>query len=244
MSSHKCEFCMTDKKTKRAYNSHIAICKFIHHSSKEKPENDFSDKQPSSSEIFAILMKICEENERLKKRVENLEKNNIIIKRKSIDEYLAANTTHIVPYSTWMKNIRISENNLNLLFSTNLVECLKKVLEEHIEETTTEKLPLKTFTQKPNTIYIFDNEKWRVQTSEEFKQLVSVLSHRVLRKYLDWKIENETETENEPSEKTRELHIQYMNKVNGFGKSFESRVSDLRKWIFGKTQMSLKNVGF
>jgi hypothetical protein len=231
---------MTDKKSKRAYNSHIAICKFIH-SSKENPQCDFSDKH-SSSEIFSILIKICEENERLKKRIENLEKNNIIIKRKSIDEYLSANSANIIPYSVWMKNITISEKNLNLLFSSNLVECLKHVLEEHIEETTTQKLPMKTFTQKQNTIYIFENEKWRVQTSEEFKQLISVLSHRVLRKYLDWKIENETDYE--PSEKTRELHIEYMNKVNGFGKTFESRVTELRKWMFGKIQISLKNIDF
>lgn len=241
-SSHKCEYCMADKKTKRAYSTHVTICKFIH-SSKENAESVFPEKHSiSSTEIFNILVKICEENERLKKRVENLEKNNILLKRKSIDEYLSANTTNVIPYSEWTKNIGISDSHLDLLFSTNLVECLKRVLEDYLENTHASKLPLKTFTQKPNTIYIFENEKWRVQTSEEFKQLVSVLSHRVLRKYLDWKTENETD--GEQNEKTQELHIHYMNKVNGFGKTFESRVSDVRKWIIGKTQVSLKNVGF
>lgn len=243
MSCYKCELCMTEKKTKRAYNRHVSICKFVKNSAKENIERDFSEKEPSLSEMFQIVIKICEENERLKKRIESLEKNNIQIRRKTIDEYLSANTSNVVPYSEWVKGIVITINHLNLLFSTNLVECLKNVLEESIDAITTNKLPLKSFSQKTNIFYIFEDGKWRLQSSEEFRQLISVLSHRVLRKYLEWKSENQRE--NEPmNEKTQEMNILYMNKVNGFGKTFESRVYDIRKWIFGKIQVSLKNIDF
>lgn len=243
MPSYKCELCMTEKKTKQAYNRHISICKFVNVSAKENIKRDFSEKEPSLSEMFQIVIKICEENERLKKRIESLEKNNIQIRRKTIDEYLCANSTNIVPYSMWLKGIVISDNNLNLLFSTNLVECLKNVLEESIDSMTLSNLPLKSFSQKANIFYIFEDGKWRVQTSEEFKHLVSALSHRILRKYLDWK--NENQREDQPlNEKAQEMNILYMNKVNGFGKTFESRVSEVRKWIFGKIQISLKNVDF
>lgn len=243
MPSYKCELCMTEKNTKRAYNRHISICKFVNNSAKENIERDFSEKEPSLSELFQVVIKICEENERLKKRIETLEKNNIQIRRKTIDEYLSANTTNILPYSVWVKGIVIQDNHLNLLFSTNLVECLKNVLEESMDFVTANRLPLKSFSQKANIFYVFDDGKWRVQTSEEFRQLISVLSHRVLRKYLDWKSQNQRE--NEPmSEKMQEMNILYMNKVNGFGKTFESRVSEVRKWIFGKIQISLKNIDF
>jgi hypothetical protein len=116
-------------------------------------------------------------------------------------------------------------------------------LEEYIDTITTNKLPLKSFSQKTNVFYLFEDGKWRVQTSEEFRQLISILSHRVLRKYLEWKSENQRE--NEPmNEKAQEMNILYMNKVSGFGKTFESRVYDVRKWIFGKIQVSLKNIDF
>jgi hypothetical protein len=234
---------MTEKKTKRAYNRHVSICKFVKNSTKENIERDFCEKEPSLSEMFQIVIKICEENERLKKRIESLEKNNIKIIRKTIDEYLSANSANVVPYSEWLKSIVITMNHLNLLFSTNLVECLKNVLEESIDTITTNKLPLKSFSQKTNVFYLFEDGKWRVQTSEEFRQLISILSHRVLRKYLEWKSENQRE--NEPmNEKAQEMNILYMNKVSGFGKTFESRVSDVRKWIFGKIQISLKNIDF
>ena len=239
MSSYKCEICMTDKRTKRAYNRHVSMCKFIHSA---KENSDFQEKIPSSSEIFNILIQICQENEMLKKRVETLEKNNFQLRRKTVDEYLSMNTNNIIPYSTWMKSIVITENNLNLLFSTNLVECLKNVLEDSMT-ITLNKLPLKSFTQKPNTFYIFENEKWRAQSNDEFKQLITILSHRVLRKYLEWKKMNHSESDY-TNEKAQELDIQYMNKVNGFGKQFESRVLEIRKWMFGKIQISLKNVDF
>ena len=236
MPSYKCEMCMAEKNTKRAYTRHISLCKFINISAKENIERDFS-------EMFQIVIKVCEENERLKKRIESLERNNIQIRRKTIDEYLSANSTNIVPYSEWIKGISITENNLKLLFSTNLVECLKNVLEESIDSITTNTLPLKSFSQKANVFYLFDDGKWRVQTSEEFRQLISILSHRILRKYLDWKSENQKENES-TNEKALEMNIHYMNKVTGFGKTLESRVSDVRKWIFGKIQISLKNIDF
>lgn len=243
MPSYKCEMCMVEKNTKRAYTRHISLCKFVNISAKENIERDFSEKEPSLSEMFQIVIKVCEENERLKKRVESLERNNIQIRRKTIDEYLSANSTNIVPYSEWIKGISITENNLKLLFSTNLVECLKNVLEESIDSITTNVLPLKSFSQKANVFYLFDDGKWRVQTSEEFRQLISILSHRILRKYLDWKSENQKDNES-TNEKALEMNIHYMNKVTGFGKTLESRVSDVRKWIFGKIQISLKNIDF
>jgi hypothetical protein len=239
---------MTEKKTKPSYNRHISICKFVHISAKENIQRDFSEKEPTLSEMFNIVVKICDENERLKKRIENLERNNIQIRRKTIDEYLSMNTKNIVSYPIWMNSLAISDENLKFLFSTNLVECLKNVLEESIDKTTMDCLPLKIFTQKQNTVYVFDNSngKWRVQTSAEFKQFISCLSHRVLRKYLDWKKMNDelNGSADSMNETAQELNIQYMNKVNGFGKTMESRVSEIRKWMFGKIQISLKNIDF
>ena len=243
MSKYKCATCMVEKRSKRAYDRHVALCKFTHISAKERTQQiDFSEKIPTTSEIFQIMVKLCEENESLKNRIEILEKNSYINKKRSINDYLSMITGDIVPYSIWITQIVVSDENLKTLFSMNLIECLKSMLEDSIKKINEFNTPLRAFTPNPNTIYIFDNAKWRPILSEEFRYLVSILSHRVLRKYLDWKMENQYEINS--SEKTQELDIQYMQKANGMGKTIDMRVSEIKKWIFSKIQKPLHNVEF
>ena len=148
--------------------------------------------------------------------------------------------TDIISYSNWMNELLVTDENLNVLFSSNLIECIKSVLESSFLLTHIEKTPLRAFSQKQHTIYIFEQDKWSPISTTEMTHLVSVLSHRILKKYLEWKkINQETIDSNE---NLQEMNIQYMQKVNGSGKSTEQRACEIKKWIFTKIQKSLKSV--
>jgi hypothetical protein len=148
--------------------------------------------------------------------------------------------TDIISYTTWLNELVVTDANLQVLFSSNLIESIKSVLESSFLLTHIEKAPLRAFSQKQNTIYIFEDDKWSPISSVEMTHLVSVLSHRILKKYLEWKRINEETIES--NEKLQEMNIQYMQRVNGSGKSTEQRTSEIKKWIFTKIQKSLKSV--
>jgi hypothetical protein len=117
---------------------------------------------------------------------------------------------------------------------------MKSILETSFLLINIEKTPLRAFTQKPQTLYIFENDVWKPIQHYEFNNFISVLSHRILKKYLEWKKINQENIES--SEKMQELNIQYMQKANGYGKSSEQRSTEMKKWIFSKIQKSIKMI--
>jgi hypothetical protein len=210
-------------------------------SSKERTIiTEYIEKNPSIEDMYKLLVNLCIDNNNLKKRIEKLESNNFIQKKYTIENHLSTITKDIISYTEWVNTLIVSDENLEILFTSNLVECIKSILDTSFLQIHIEKIPLRAFTQKQNTIYIFENECWLPIQSSDFSNLISILSHRVLKKYLEWKNKNKENIET--NEKLQEMNIQYMQKANGFGKSTEQRCSDIRKWIFTKIQTSLKNI--
>ena len=237
----KCESCNRQYKDRNAYTRHVSVCKFIQISAKERTLiTEYIEKNPTLEDIYKLVVNLCVENTKLKQRIDRIEHNNFINKKKSIEDYLSMIPTDIISYSNWMNELLVTDENLNVLFSSNLIECIKSVLESSFLLTHIEKTPLRAFSQKQHTIYIFEQDKWSPISTTEMTHLVSVLSHRILKKYLEWKkINQETIDSNE---NLQEMNIQYMQKVNGSGKSTEQRACEIKKWIFTKIQKSLKSV--
>lgn len=239
MSIYKCKFCERQYKNSQPFTRHIALCKFIQISSKERILSaEYIEKNPSIENIYNIVINLCVENNKLKNRIEILERNHYINKKKTIQDYLSLIPKDIIYYSVWVNQLVVSDENLQVLFSSNIVECMKSMLETSFLLINIEKTPLRAFTQKPQTLYIFENDIWKPIQHYEFINFISVLSHRILKKYLEWKKMNEIHIES--SEKMQELNIQYMQKANGYGKTPEQRCTEIKKWIFSKIQKSIK----
>lgn len=241
MSIYKCKYCERQYKNSQPYTRHIAVCKFIQISSKERTlTTEYIEKNPSIESIYNIVINLCVENNKLKNRIEILERNHYINKKKTIQDYLSFIPRDIIYYSLWVNQLTVSDEHLQVLFSSNIVECMKSVLETSFLLINIEKTPLRAFTQKPQTLYIFENDVWKPIQHYEFNNFISVLSHRILKKYLEWKKMNQEKIES--SEKMQELNIQYMQKANGYGKSSEQRCTEMKKWIFSKIQKSIKMI--
>lgn len=241
MTILKCDCCNREYKDRTAYTRHVSVCKFIQISAKERTLlTEYIEKNPSIEDIYKLVVNLCIENTKLKERVDKLEHNNFINKKRSIEDYLTMIPKDIVYFSNWMNMLVVTDENLKVLFSSNLIESIKSVLESSFLLTHIEKAPLRAFSQKQHTIYIFEDNKWTPISSSEMTHFVSVLSHRILKKYLEWKKKNQETIES--NEKFQEMNIQYMQKVNGSGKSMEHRTNEIKKWIFTKIQKSLKNI--
>jgi hypothetical protein len=238
--TYVCKICNTQKKTKACYERHIALCEFTSVSAKEREqESDYSEIIPSNKDIFQIMIRLCEENAKLKKRIEYLERNNATIHKRNIDDYLLSISTCSLLYNEWIAQLTITADVFQYLLDTNLTEAIKRVLDNSINALLPEnKLPIKAFSQRSNKIYICENNKWRMMVLSEIQQLVSLLCHRFQKKYMEWKTKNRENLIQ--SVQLRDLDIQYMQKVNGLGKTVEARSSEIVKWLFTKIKQDMK----
>ena len=102
------------------------------------------------------------------------------------------------------------------------------------------RLPLKAFSQRNNQFYKYDNLKWVQLKPDELKSLISILNQRIIKKYIDWKTKHKEEIDRNTTMQDRDM--QYMSKTIGFGKSIESRISEIRKSLFDKIKENMREL--
>jgi hypothetical protein len=230
-SKYCCKQCNKNYSKKTLLDQHQPFCVFIHTSAKEHENN--SVVLPSQEIMFQYIVHLTKKVEHLEEKLSRIEKSSTISKKTHINDYLKTIKAPLYTYSEWLSQIEVTDEDLEKLFEYDIKICIKSVLSDVIDSD----MPFMAFQEKQNAIYIFDT-KWRPMTTEEFSRLVSVLSHRILKKYMSWANEHREELESNP--KSQELAMSYMSKANGLNCSLEQTSSDIKKWIFTKISTSNK----
>jgi len=192
----------------------------------------------TQEKLLEQLMILTAKYEHLEKKMAKIERACTSNRRKNITDYLNTMAAPSVSFQDWLSTIHVSDSDLEKLFAGDLKLCIKNMLDNRLDA---DDIPLCAFRQKPNVIYIYDN-KWRIITNEEFSKFISILSHRVVKKYTSWAIANKDEFEMD--QKSQDMAMFYMSKAHGLDCSIESRNNDIKKWIFLKINVSLKQIDF
>jgi len=99
-------------------------------------------------------------------------------------------------YKEYMSNLVIKRKHLEIVFNSDLINGIQEIIENYIKEQTTinniEILPFKSFDQKNDKIYVYnENNKWDILSSEDFNKMISIISKQILTEFNKWKDENE-----------------------------------------------------
>jgi len=189
----------------------------------------------NQDKIMEQLILLTAKYEHLEKKMAKIEKACTVSRRKNITEYLTTLRAPALSYSSWLSTITVSDAHLEKLFAGDLKICIKEILEDILDA---DDIPLYAFRQKQNTIYMYD-DKWRLMTTDEFARFVSIISHRVVKKYTGWALAHKDEFETDQKSQDKAMH--YMSKAHGLDCSVESRTNYIKKWIFTKINVSLSN---
>jgi hypothetical protein len=198
----------------------------------------------NQSILLQYIIDLTDKYEKLEQKVNKMQKTAFQLRKKNVDEYIKCLSPCILTFNEWMQNCVVTEKALQVLFDKDIKDCLKTMIYQTIEAS--EYIPIKAFTQRPNTIFIYDKTKeglsttWRPITHDELEQFTRILGHRIFKKYLEWTRENSIKIEQD--NKLQELSMIYMNKANGSSTSFEQRITEVRKAIIANVQVSLKNL--
>ena len=236
---YQCEYCGNKKQFKKNYDRHIAICKYIHGNAFDRDSQETA--MPTLPVLLQYVLDLTEKITVLENTVEKLKKQSIT--KKSVYEYLQT-IKPVTTFQQWLSECTVENTDLEILFERNMTECIQSILFRRIDSYK-EECPVKCFAQKPNTIFVYENSnmatdfayRWRTMDPEEFKTIIQVISHRINRKYFQWKLEHKYEIET--SDKMRELQMKYLTK---FVYNMEKCMSDVKKAIFQKIQLSLKYI--
>jgi hypothetical protein len=243
---------------------HALMCGFWHKSSKIH-EDDY-DTTPTITELFKVVKEFAYKCDKLQKRVEQLENRQQSRQKKQILDYLQEHPTES-PAIDLFRTFSISREHLEIVFEDDLSTGIKACMKTHLHG---EYLPIRAFTQKPNTLYVYGTmskndslekvaNNWHIMTNGELDKLISILSFKFLQAFVLWKKENypQVQTEhiyeltdddqtsshnNAVNEQIKQQQQTYMIKINGQRVNEDKRRNDIKQMLYTYLQKPLPNV--
>ena len=136
---------------------------------------------PTPNEMWSILQKLYTDNEKLKRKVEVLEKIvNKDVKKMNMIDWLNQNDKGI-NITGWLKtNITVTLEDLNMIFMSDYTRGLSNILENNINDT--ENNPFRAFSHKTKELYIYEKNKWKKCKKKDLLNIFDRLSLNILKK--------------------------------------------------------------
>jgi hypothetical protein len=254
-SGYNCPFCTHEFKLKFNYDRHVGFCEFASKSRKEREnEIDSFDTCPSLNELFCYVKELTV-------RVSNLEKENAKLKvfanrekqKMDILQWLNEKSSCKPPmtFTIWFTSLNFKKC-LEDVFNEGLVYGIIKMFEygvTNISINDTQNLPIRAFSQKKNTFYIFDKviqedgsekNQWIIITNTNFDRCLKYIENRFLEELKNWYEENKLLIDNNESLKLK--YFDYSDKVLGGKLNGDTRYQRVKNSVFNKISQNFKNI--
>jgi hypothetical protein len=243
MGDFTCTYCYRKYRKKENYDKHVSCCEFFYRARREHQDTIY-EPIPTQRELYQLVKELAYKCDTLEKKLEKLETTNRNMHRKQITEYLQEYLPEINAY-VWAHQIEIQETHLKTVFENTIVEGIKHVIRDHASIVSL--LPFCSFYQKNNVLYAYNNEndenvekmksqsasKWHIITTLELDKIISIISYKFLKAFVEWKQTNGSPTyqyedeadsnisnsdqaiEEQIAEDLKKQQLMYMMKING-----------------------------
>lgn len=194
-----CKYCGKSYIKKVNLDKHITLCEFINNSKSKTTVEDDED-VPSQRKMYEILLEIGKKLNGLDEKVNELNKW-VIKKKKKINaiEWLNANMTCEIYFESLIEKILICKDAVEFLFRNTFIETINYIFSKNIYNISENKYPIFAFTQKPNTLYIYENKEagWIELNREKLMKFLNRVHTKLYRVFLEWKKVNKSDIEND-----------------------------------------------
>ena len=167
-----CPHCNKQFKLKKTLLNHMMLC--------ELTNKEEVAVLPTQKEMWIILQKLYNDNQNLKKRVEQLEKVvNKDVKKMNMVDWLNQNDKGI-NLELWLKtSVLVTIDNLKMIFMTDYARGLSNILENNIKDN--ENNPFRAFSHKTKQLYVYEKNKWRKCRKTDIMQVFDRISLNILK---------------------------------------------------------------
>jgi hypothetical protein len=247
-NKYKCINCSREYTRKSYYDKHSLICDFLSKSVKEhKIDVQEYDDTPNQRQLYEVILELSAKIVKMEEKISELSKN-AEYKRKKINiiEWLNNSIKCNINFNQWIENIKINRKHLELIFNNDynngIVHILKDII--HIGELDHNNneilLPMKSFDQKPNMIYIHNDGQWNIMNNEMLNKLTGTFTKLLLGEFINWQKENMEKLEND--DRFGIEYAQNMKKIIGHNLSVDQINNKIKNEIYKILKVNLKSV--
>ena len=239
-NNNYCSYCNKYFRFYDLYFQHTISCDFFRKSKKTKDrELDCNEKVPSSQEMFKYIQFLAVKCDKLQQEVEYLKKNSGLRCKKVISQTLDTLPQPAVEFGKWIRSFVISPTQLDKVCKEiSLMEGVKQYLGKRFRQETVEQIPIRSFKQKPNNLYIYSGvTNWRVMTPKDMSQLIDALFQAFIVEFTKW--QEERQELFETNEREQDKNIKYMMKIHNIHGNQTRQITELRRWLYSQLLFDL-----
>ena len=228
-----CPYCSKAFGRISALQNHSAFCA-IRHQGKYAAKNSTDELDiPPLRDMYIVLQKLVLENEKLHKKITQLEKlTNKEKKRVSLVDWLNAKKKPTIDFVDWVKNITVTQCDFHRILTVNIVNLIMDIIKNNLE---TKDIPICSFDQKLKTIFIYTQKSWRIVEKGEFYRFIDNIIRKLTSQLNQWmqRIELQLQTNEE------KFHM-YTKKIYSIDTEEVARRIHLR--LYNHLKYNLRNI--
>ena len=229
----KCCFCQKVYINNTSFEKHKLLCQIKHDKYDEEKKIDTKNLTHLVCYLLKSNIKLENELNDLKKWVQTKKKKFAVL------DWLNETYFPSKDIDKWIKSIDVKRNHLEYLFKNSYTEGILNIMKEYLPLSEENYLPLKSFDQKDNTIFIYKNDKWIVLEYLEFEKIIQLISKKIIYEFKKWQDENEDKLY---TDDFSVIYIQNVKKIMGGNHTVEQQNNIIHKQLYKLLKMNLKNI--
>ena len=171
--------------------NHEIKCRARHYCNTEMTDhNDI----PTNKELFAMIKILHKENKELKRQLVFAKRGETIQKQQEILSWLNENINPSITFDIFIKRLESNMQNIEEIFTHGYKDATSKLLYDKYSDLFNgdfkNLMPIYSFTQKDNMIYIYNGEKWELLQNDIWDKTCVAIKQMQLISFEAWKEEN------------------------------------------------------
>jgi len=245
-----CKYCNKTWETGIKYDKHLRMCEFFYQD-RRNPRREMDERGAPIPNLRELTRYVKHLSERLEHTEKELAKLRSVVnskQRRSIIEWLnKPKQTPSITFEDWVRTINTTEqdmlNVLNHDLMDGILSCLNTLMGNP--------LPIRCFSQKPGTLYVYSLSKpasessedvkyeWRIMSNEQLAKIINSIARDIRRKYKMWEKTNIVVSLDELDfdQSALDKSVKYMQKLNA---DMDKRTHEFKKVFFSKLEEDLQ----
>ena len=192
-----CVNCGKGYKQKTALEKHSLLCEIINRSDKKRLIIEEETEIPSSRKLYKIILELTDKYNKLEQKLEEVSKYAVKEKKKiNIIDWLNSNTIAKQSFTYFVTNINMPNDLIQSILNNSFNEILTEVFKQFSDE----ELPITSFDQKKNTLFIYNTDNdtqeldskgvWQELSRELLIDFLNIIQLKISKILFDWRKKN------------------------------------------------------
>ena len=236
--NYSCANCSRTFSSKTTCNKHVVYCATI--TEIKLCQNEPNEKKYTETQRDKLINLLIWQNHQLKKQVSSLANKIQGLQKKRRIEIISWLDSKKKPRFGWkdfIKQTEVREQHFSTALNNTLVdgveECLKEILLDL-------DLPLVAFRQKDKTLYVYDDDVWKILEKDAFTKSMQTIVFKIQQFYFIWRSKNQALFDS--SEEWKNKDIDYSRKMMGMDTANISLLGKLYSSVYDTIKKDMDEV--